>query len=75
MQIIFQEPYLPSAPEDGGCRDRAAINSAGWNTTTTPPRAAYLLERVGLNPNRMNRYPHEFSGGQRQRICIAAPWL
>jgi peptide/nickel transport system ATP-binding protein len=34
-------------------------------------RAAYLLQRVGINPDGMNRYPHEFSGGQRQRICIA----
>lgn len=34
-------------------------------------RAAYLLERVGLSPDCMPRYPHEFSGGQRQRICIA----
>jgi peptide/nickel transport system ATP-binding protein len=34
-------------------------------------RAAYLLERVGLQPSDMRRYPHEFSGGQRQRICIA----
>jgi peptide/nickel transport system ATP-binding protein len=30
-----------------------------------------LLQRVGINPSSMNRYPHEFSGGQRQRICIA----
>jgi peptide/nickel transport system ATP-binding protein len=34
-------------------------------------RTAYLLERVGLQPSDMRRYPHEFSGGQRQRICIA----
>ena len=34
-------------------------------------RAAYLLERVGLSGDLMNRYAHEFSGGQRQRICIA----
>ena len=34
-------------------------------------RAEDLFRRVGLNPDQMSRYPHEFSGGQRQRICIA----
>jgi peptide/nickel transport system ATP-binding protein len=43
----------------------------GGNTKKRREKVAYLLERVGLNPDWMNRYPHEFSGGQRQRICIA----
>jgi ABC-type oligopeptide transport system ATPase subunit len=34
-------------------------------------RIGYLLQKVGLNPGHLRRYPHEFSGGQRQRIGIA----
>ncbi|MEM9149951.1 MAG: ABC transporter ATP-binding protein, partial [Cyanobacteria bacterium P01_F01_bin.3] len=34
-------------------------------------RVQYLLDRVGLDPAAINRFPHEFSGGQRQRVCIA----
>jgi peptide/nickel transport system ATP-binding protein len=47
------------------------IHSIGNTKQERQKRAAYLLERVGLSADAMNRYPHQFSGGQRQRICIA----
>ena len=47
------------------------IHSIGISKKERIDRAAYLLERVGLSVDAMNRYPHQFSGGQRQRICIA----
>lgn len=73
MQIIFQDPFSSLNP-------RIAIGEAileplvihGWGSRQQNlDRVRYLLDRVGLDPNWINRYPHEFSGGQRQRICIA----
>jgi oligopeptide transport system ATP-binding protein len=73
MQIVFQDPFsslnprmtIKSIIEEGliihGLGDRAE-RAARVNQT---------LERVGLDPSYINRYPHEFSGGQRQRIGIA----
>jgi peptide/nickel transport system ATP-binding protein len=74
MQIIFQNPYSSLDPRlkiGDAVIEPLLIHAAGKTQRQRRERAAYLLERVGLNPNRMNRYPHEFSGGQRQRICIA----
>jgi len=74
MQMVFQDPF-------GSLNPRMTIASiVGEALTIHFPemkrparrdRIAELLRRVGLRPEHMNRYPHEFSGGQRQRIGIA----
>ncbi|MBW4637223.1 MAG: ABC transporter ATP-binding protein [Gloeocapsa sp. UFS-A4-WI-NPMV-4B04] len=74
IQIIFQNPFSSLDPRmkiGDAVMEPLLIHSAGKTQRQRRERVAYLLERVGLHPNRMNRYPHEFSGGQRQRICIA----
>lgn len=74
MQIVFQNPYSSLDPRmkiGEIVMEPLKIHSAGKTQRQRRDRTAYLLERVGLSPDRMNRYPHEFSGGQRQRICIA----
>jgi peptide/nickel transport system ATP-binding protein len=74
MQIIFQNPFSSLDPRlkiGEAVMEPLLIHEAGGNSKGRRDRAAYLLERVGLNPDWMNRYPHEFSGGQRQRVAIA----
>lgn len=74
MQIVFQNPFSSLDPRmkiGKTVMEPLVIHEAGGNKKTRRDRAAYLLQRVGLNPDLMNRYPHEFSGGQRQRVCIA----
>ncbi len=74
MQIVFQNPFSSLDPRmkiGDAVMEPLLIHSAGRTQRQRRERAAYLLERVGLNADRMNRYPHEFSGGQRQRVCIA----
>ncbi|MGI0496770.1 ABC transporter ATP-binding protein [Limnospira platensis CENA597] len=73
MQIVFQDPFSSLDPRltiGDAVMEPLLIHSVG-NYKHRRDRTAYLLERVGLNPDFMRRYPHEFSGGQRQRICIA----
>ncbi len=75
IQVIFQDPFSALNP-------RMTIGESireGMVTLKVGPqdkqaqleRVAQLLEKVGLEPEHMHRYPHEFSGGQRQRIGIA----
>jgi oligopeptide transport system ATP-binding protein len=74
MQMVFQDPY-------SSLNGRMAIrdilmepligNGLGGSPRQQMEMAATILERVGLPPDALDRYPHEFSGGQRQRIGIA----
>lgn len=74
MQIVFQNPFssLDARMTVGAAiMEPMRIHHKPHDRTQQRQRAAYLLERVGLTAEAINRYPHEFSGGQRQRICIA----
>jgi peptide/nickel transport system ATP-binding protein len=73
MQIIFQDPYSSLNPRHTiGTIVGAPFRIQGVKTQRGVKREVQdLMERVGLNPEHYNRYPHEFSGGQRQRIGIA----
>jgi peptide/nickel transport system ATP-binding protein len=73
MQIIFQDPFASLNPRFT-VRDIIAEPLEVHHVTAgkaKDERVIELLELVGLDPARRNRYPHEFSGGQRQRISIA----
>jgi peptide/nickel transport system ATP-binding protein len=73
LQIIFQDP-LASLDPRMRIRDQIAEGmksfGIGVDENDRRRRVATLMERVQLDPDTMDRYPHEFSGGQRQRICI-----
>ena len=79
MQIIFQDPYSSLNPRHsvgeiiGAAFTIHGMDSAGGSggKGEVKREVQALMERVGLNPEHYNRYPHEFSGGQRQRIGIA----
>ena len=73
MQIIFQDPYSSLNPRHTvGKIIAAPFEIQGIDPTGGVKKAVQdVMERVGLNPEHYNRYPHEFSGGQRQRIGIA----
>ena len=74
MQIIFQDPYSSLNPRmtvGDMISEPMEVHKLIRSRSERTDRVAELLVEVGLKPEHMNRYPHEFSGGQRQRISIA----
>ncbi len=73
MQIIFQDPYgslNPRLPVGEIIREPLAVHKIGTKKEQEE-RVVEIMKLVGLRPEYLHRYPHEFSGGQRQRIGIA----
>jgi peptide/nickel transport system ATP-binding protein len=72
VQIVFQDPYRSLNPRR---TVGASITEGPVNFGVAPnvafEKARQLMRLVGLDPDALDRYPHQFSGGQRQRICIA----
>ncbi len=74
MQVVFQDPFGSLSPrlsirqivEEG-----LLVQGKGLSGDARQARVAQALSEVGLDPETMDRYPHEFSGGQRQRVAIA----
>ena len=71
-QLVFQDPVSSLNPRKRvGQIVGTPLRLAGMKRDNIGSRIRELLQRVGLNPEHVNRFPHEFSGGQRQRIGIA----
>ncbi len=73
IQMIFQDPYssLNARLTVGQIIEEPMLYHTKMTKNERLERVAWLLEKVGLQPEQSKRYPHEFSGGQRQRIGIA----
>jgi oligopeptide/dipeptide ABC transporter ATP-binding protein len=72
LQMVFQDPYASLNPRmTVGAMVGEPLRVHGQDKSQIKDRVADLLRRVGMKPEHVNRYPHEFSGGQRQRIGIA----
>lgn len=70
--LIFQDPYSSLNPRMSiGEIIGEPLKVQGWRNGDMRERVAVLLSKVGLSPEYINRYPHEFSAGQRQRIGVA----
>jgi len=74
MQMVFQDPYASLDPRQtvrSALMEPLKIHHVASDRATANKLAEGLIERVGLNPDHLSRFPHEFSGGQRQRVAIA----
>ena len=74
IQMIFQDPFTALNPRmtiAASLSEPLAIHFPERSPRENRERTTELLDKVGLKPEHLNRYPHEFSGGQRQRIGIA----
>jgi peptide/nickel transport system ATP-binding protein len=74
IQFVFQDPFAsldPRQPIGEIITEGMVVHRIGKSKKERLEKAQSLLERVGLNPDMIYRYPHEFSGGQRQRIVLA----
>jgi peptide/nickel transport system ATP-binding protein len=74
MQIIFQDPYSSLNPRmtvGSIVGEALRVHRLVRSRSEEEARVEALIKRVGLRPEAMHRYPHEFSGGQRQRVGIA----
>ncbi|TWF33579.1 peptide/nickel transport system ATP-binding protein [Chitinophaga polysaccharea] len=74
MQLIFQDPYASLNPRrtiGAAILEPMQVHGLHGPERSQRERVLELLEKVNLQPEHFNRYPHEFSGGQRQRVVIA----
>lgn len=74
MQIVFQDPFASLNPRmsvSAILKEPLEIHNIGQGESERNDRVAELMKVVGLKPEMLQRYPHEFSGGQKQRIGIA----
>ncbi|MEP7255773.1 MAG: ABC transporter ATP-binding protein [Ferruginibacter sp.] len=74
LQIVFQDPYGSLNPRISigeAILEPLKVHSVLSNSKQRKEKVMELLEKVNLDTDHFNRYPHQFSGGQRQRICIA----
>lgn len=74
LQIVFQDPYSSLNPRKkigAAIEEPLAVHGIIKSAAARKQKVIDLLQKVDLQPEHYNRYPHEFSGGQRQRIVIA----